>query len=68
MATFWNTKFTKRDPECTTVVAVKAAKLPKQFDPAIWKPNGMEVKPGIELIRLSIEYCNGESYELYGYL
>jgi hypothetical protein len=68
MRTFWNTKFTKRDPECTTIVAIKAEVLPKRYDAAIWKANGQEVKAGIELQYLGATYENGQRYELYGYL
>lgn len=68
MTTFWNTKFTKRNYECTTVVAIKADELPKSYDPAVWKSNGMEVAEGIELKRLEIAYQNGERFEKYGYL
>lgn len=68
MATYWNTKFTRRDPECTTIVAIKAERLPKGYDPAIWKPNGIEVVEGIDLRRLGIIHQNGERFEQYGYL
>ena len=68
MTTYWNTKFTKRDPECTNIVAIKAETLPKGYDPAVWKANGMNVKPGIELQYLCAIYQNGERVEQYGYL
>lgn len=68
MKTYWNTKFTKRDPECTTIVAVKADKLPKGYDPAIWRENGQEVNAGIQLQYLGATYQNGERFEQYGYL
>lgn len=68
MTTYWNTKFTKRNYECTNIVAIKAETLPKGYDPAIWKANGMEVKPGIELQYLGATYQNGERFEQYGYL
>lgn len=68
MTTYWNTKFTKRDPECTTVVAIKADKLPRGYDATIWKPNGMDVREGIEVQRLEIRHQNGERFEIFGYL
>jgi hypothetical protein len=68
MTTFWNTKFTKRDYECTNIVAIKAEKLPKGYDPEIWKANGMEVREGIELMRNDITHQGGERHERYGYL
>lgn len=68
MKTFWNTQFRQRDPECSTIVAIKANVLPKTFDPEIWRPNGLEVREGIELRRLGIFYANKERYEIYGYL
>ena len=68
MQTYWNTKFTKRDYEATNIVAIKADRLPRGYDPAIWKPNGIEVRECIELIRLDITHENGECFERYGYL
>lgn len=68
MITYWNTKFTKRDYECTNIVAIKAEKLPKGYDPAIWKANRIDAKPGIELQFLGVIYQNGERFEQYGYL
>lgn len=68
MTTYWNTKFTKRDPECTNIVAIKGESLPSGYDPAIWKPNGMEVQEGIELMKIDAIYQNGQRFERYGYL
>jgi hypothetical protein len=68
MTTFWNTKFTKRDYECTNIVAIKADTLPKGYDANVWKANGQEVKPGIALQYLGAVYQNGERFEQYGYL
>lgn len=68
MTTYWNTKFTKRNPECTTIVAIKANKLPKDYSADVWKPNGIEVKEGIELKRIDIIHQNGERIERFGYL
>lgn len=68
MKTFWNTAFRKRDYECTQIIAIKSERLPKGYDPAIWKSNGMEVREGIELRRIGIVHQCGESFEQYGYL
>ena len=68
MTTYWNTKFTKRNYECTNIVAIKAEKLPKGYDPEIWKANGFDAKPGIELQYLGAIHQNGERFEQYGYL
>lgn len=67
MTTYWNTKFTTRDPECATV-AIKADRLPSGYDPAIWKTNGMDIQDGIEVRKLETIYHNGERFEKYGYL
>ena len=68
MKTYWNTAFKQRDYECTNIVAIKADKLPKGYDPAIWKQNGYEVQAGIELRYLGAILSNGERFEQYGYL
>lgn len=68
MQTFWNTKYTKRNYECTNIVAIKAEQLPKGYDTTIWKANGLDVRTGIELQYLGAIYQNGERFEQYGYL
>ncbi len=69
MQTFWNTKFTKRDYECTNIVAIKAKRLPNGYDPAIWKGNGHEVKETVGgLMQIDAIYQNGERFERWGYL
>lgn len=73
MTTYWNTKFTKRDYECTNIVAIKADRLPQDYDEAVWKANGMEVSPGIELQYLGARYQRDAAgttlrVEEYGYL
>jgi hypothetical protein len=69
MATFWNTKFTKRDYECTTVVAIKAEALPKGCDPTIWKRNGHDAIPTTGgLQHLDTITQGGQRFERWGYL
>lgn len=69
MTTFWNTNFKKRDYECTNIVAIKAEKLPKGYDPTIWKPNGFDVAPTVGgLMQIDAITQNGERFERWGYL
>lgn len=73
MKTYWNTKFTKRDYECTNIVAIKAEKLPKGYDPEIWKATGPEARAVTKKVCTTFDYLgtvyqNGERFEQYGYL
>lgn len=66
MKTFWNTRFTKRDPECTNIVAIKGDRLPKGYDPEMWKDDNREAPRG--MMHLGTIHANGERFEQWGYL
>lgn len=66
MKTYRNKHFTKRDYECTNVVAIVAESVPKRLNPADWIEADASVLKG--LTKLDIVYENSERYERYGYL
>lgn len=69
MQTYWNTAFTKRDYECTNIVAIKADQLPKGYDPKVWKVNGYKAQPTMGgLMHIDSITQNGERFERWGYL
>lgn len=66
MKTYRNARFTKRDYECTNIVAIVAEKLPIRFQGGDWVEADASATKGLTF--LGAEYSNGERFELYGYL
>ena len=67
MKTYRNSRFTKRDYECTNIVAIVADRLPQGYDPAIWREADDSVLKGLMQLDL-LSDKDGLSFRRYGYL
>lgn len=68
MNTYWNTAWTKRDYECTNIVAIKADQLPKGYDPNVWKDSACKASSLTNLMHIGSITQNGQRFEQWGYL
>lgn len=66
MKTYRNKHFTKRDYECTNIVAIRSERLPNSLRHDDWEEADVSIVKG--LTRIDIIYDSGQRYERYGYL
>lgn len=68
MKTFRNALFSPktRNYECTNIVVIRAERLPKDYDPAVWLETDESATRGFTY--LGAIHQNGERHEQYGYL